>query len=69
MTTPAIENSEIKHQYINVHFCHAYKIGFQTNHLRIIGDIYFYDKDFDMVCFLLEIFLELINILRKLTFP
>ncbi|MCL2719697.1 MAG: transposase [Lachnospiraceae bacterium] len=39
-------NPEIKQQYINGHFCYAYKFGVVTNGLGIVRHIAFYNKDF-----------------------
>jgi hypothetical protein len=46
MPSCASANSEIKQQYINGHFCYAYKFGLVTNGLGIVRHIEFYDKDF-----------------------
>ena len=46
MPTCAAANSEIKQQYLNGHFCYAYKAGIMTNGLGIIRAIEFYDKDY-----------------------
>ena len=46
MPTHAAVNSEIKQQYLNGHFCYAYKAGILTNGLGIIRAIEFYDKDY-----------------------
>ena len=46
MPTHASSNSEIKQQYLNGHFCYAYKAGVMTNGLGIIRAIEFYDKDY-----------------------
>jgi len=46
MPTCAHANPEIKQQYINSHFCYAYKFGLVTNGLGIVRHIEFYDKDF-----------------------
>ena len=39
-------NTEIKQQYINGHFCYAYKFGLVTNGMGIVRHISFYNKDF-----------------------
>jgi hypothetical protein len=46
MPSCAHANPEIKQQYINSHFCYAYKFGLVTNGLGIVRHIEFYDKDF-----------------------
>lgn len=46
MPSHAAKNAEIKHLYINGHFCYAYKFGIVTNGLGIIRHLAFYDKDF-----------------------
>ena len=46
MPTSAASNHEVKQQYINGHFCYAYKAGILTNGLGIIRAIEFYDKDY-----------------------
>lgn len=46
MPTHASANQEIKQQYLNGHFCYAYKAGVLTNGLGIIRAIEFYDKDY-----------------------
>ena len=46
MPTHASADSEIKQQYLNGHFCYAYKAGILTNGLGIIRAIEFYDKDY-----------------------
>ena len=46
MPTHASANDEIKQQYLNGHFCYAYKAGIMTNGLGIIRAIEFYDKDY-----------------------
>ena len=46
MPTHASANTEIKQQYLNGHFCYAYKAGILTNGLGIIRAIEFYDKDY-----------------------
>lgn len=46
MPTHAAANPEIKQQYLNGHFCYAYKAGILTNGLGIIRAVEFYDKDY-----------------------
>ena len=46
MPSHAASNTEIKHLYVNGHFCYAYKFGIVTNGLGIIRHLTFYDKDF-----------------------
>ena len=46
MPTHAAANDEIKQQYLNGHFCYAYKAGILTNGLGIIRAIEFYDKEY-----------------------
>ena len=46
MPTHASANPEIRQQYLNGHFCYAYKAGILTNGLGIIRAIEFYDKDY-----------------------
>ena len=46
MPTHASSNPEVKQQYLNGHFCYAYKAGVLTNGLGIIRAIEFYDKDY-----------------------
>ena len=46
MPTSALSNHEVKQQYINVHFCSAYKFGIITNGLVIVQSIDFYNKDY-----------------------
>jgi len=46
MPTSASSNHEIKQQYINGHFCYAYKFGIITNGLGIVRSIDFYNKDY-----------------------
>ena len=46
MPTHASVDPEIKQQYLNGHFCYAYKAGVLTNGLGIIRAIEFYDKDY-----------------------
>lgn len=44
MPTCASANPEVKQQYLNGHFCYAYKAGILTNGLGIIRSIEFYDE-------------------------
>lgn len=44
MPTHAASNPEIKQQYLNGHFCYAYKAGILTNGLGIPRAIEFYDE-------------------------
>ena len=46
MPTHASADPEIKQQYLNGHFCYAFKAGVLTNGLGIIRAIEFYDKDY-----------------------
>ena len=46
MPTSAASNHEVKQQYINGHFCYAYKFGILTNGLGIVRSIDFYNKDY-----------------------
>jgi len=46
MPSSASVNPEIKQQYINGHFCYAYKFGLVINGLGIVRHIAFYNKDF-----------------------
>jgi len=46
MPSHASSNSDIKQQFINGHFCYAYKFGLITNGLGIIRDISFLNKDY-----------------------
>ena len=39
-------NPFVKHQYVNGHFCYAYKAGILTNGLGIVRDIAFFDETF-----------------------
>ena len=39
-------NPDVKHQYINGHFCYAHKAGIITNGLGIVRHIAFFDDDF-----------------------
>jgi hypothetical protein len=39
-------NSDIKHQYVNGHFCYAHKTGILTNGIGIVRHIAFFDDDF-----------------------
>lgn len=42
----AASNANIKQQYINGHYCYAYKAGIVTNGLGIVRNITFFDNDF-----------------------
>ncbi len=44
MPTCASANPEVKQQYLNGHFCYAYKAGILTNGLGIVRSIEFYDE-------------------------
>lgn len=44
MPTHASSNPDIKQQYLNGHFCYAYKVGILTNGLGITRGIEFYDE-------------------------
>ncbi len=46
MPTSAASNHEVKQQYVNGHFCYAYKFGILTNGLGIVRSIDFYNKDY-----------------------
>ena len=46
MPSSATANHEVKQQYINGHFCYAYKFGILTNGLGIVRSIDFYNKDY-----------------------
>ena len=46
MPTHASANAEIKQQYLNGHFCYAYKAGILTNGLGLVRAIEFYDEDY-----------------------
>lgn len=46
MPASSATNHEVKQQYINGHFCYAYKFGMLTNGLGIVRSIDFYNKDF-----------------------
>lgn len=46
MPASAAANHEVKQQYINGHFCYAYKFGILTNGLGIVRSIDFYNKDY-----------------------
>lgn len=46
MPTAAASNHEVKQQYINGHFCYAYKFGILVNGLGIARSIDFYNKDY-----------------------
>ena len=43
MPTSASANHEVKQQYVNGHFCYAYKFGIMTNGLGIVRSIDFYN--------------------------
>ena len=46
MPPHAAANPEVKQQYINGHFCYAYKFGMITNGLGVVRDITFLNKDY-----------------------
>ncbi len=46
MPTSAASNHNIKHLFINGHFCYVYKFGIVTNGLGIVRHISFYNKSF-----------------------
>lgn len=46
MPTSAASNHEVKQQYVNGHFCYAYKFGILTNGLGIVRSIDFYNRDY-----------------------
>ena len=46
MPASAASNHEVKQQYINGHFCYAYKFGVLTNGIGIVRSIDFYNKDY-----------------------
>lgn len=46
MPIHASSNDQIKHLYIDGHFCYVYKIGIVTNGLGIVRHLAFYNKDF-----------------------
>lgn len=46
MPSSASANHEVKQQYLNGHFCYAYKFGILTNGLGIVRSIDFYNKDY-----------------------
>ena len=46
MPSSASANGEVKQQYINGHFCYAYKFGITTNGLGIVRSIDLYNKDY-----------------------
>ena len=46
MPSHASANPEIKHLYINGHFCYVFKVGIVTNGLGIIRHVSFYNKKF-----------------------
>ena len=43
MPSSAAANHEVKQQYVNGHFCYAYKFGIITNGLGIVRSIDFYN--------------------------
>lgn len=46
MPASASANHEVKQQYVNGHFCYAYKFGIMTNGLGIVRSIDFYNRDY-----------------------
>lgn len=46
MPTSASANPEVKQQYINGHFCYAYKFGITTNGLGIVRSIDLYNRSY-----------------------
>ncbi len=46
MPSSAASNREVKQQYINGHFCYAYKFGILTNRLGIVRSIDFYNRNY-----------------------
>lgn len=44
MPASAASNHEVKQQYVNGHFCYAYKFGILTNGLGIVRSIDFYNR-------------------------
>ena len=46
MPAHASANKDVKQQYLNGHFCHAYKAGVLTNGLAIIRAFEFYGRDY-----------------------
>ena len=46
MPSSAASNHKVKQQYINGHFCYAYKFGILTNGLGIVRSLDFYNKDY-----------------------
>lgn len=46
MPTSASANHGVNQQYVNGHFCYAYKFGIMTNGLGIVRSIDFYNKDY-----------------------
>lgn len=46
MPSSASAKGEVKQQYINGHFCYAYKFGITTNGLGIVRSIDLYNKDY-----------------------
>ena len=46
MPDAALANPFVKQQYINGHFCYAFKAGILSNGIGIVRDINFFDEDF-----------------------
>lgn len=46
MPASAASNQEVKQQYVNGHFCYAYKFGILTNGLGIVRSIDFYSTEY-----------------------
>lgn len=46
MPASAASNHEVKQQYVNGHFCYAYKFGILTNGLGIVRSIDFYSTEY-----------------------
>lgn len=46
MPASASANHEVKQQYVNGHFCYAYRFGIMTNGLGIVRSIDFYNRDY-----------------------
>lgn len=46
MPTSASANHGVNQQYVNGHFCYAYKFGIMTNGLGIVRSIDFYNKEY-----------------------
>ena len=46
MPASAAANREVKQQYVNGHFCYAYKFGIMTTGLGMVRSIDFYNKDY-----------------------